>query len=126
MDFRYIERLSKYYLSVRYFNGTSWETIPSWTGIAELTENAWYDFQIDVNNKSTATEIALKYKKNTETKYKSAKHIFEISTDGRGVGYCANSNDVNVMQFKKMTEVKSSESGATWPEEWGNRLKNLR
>lgn len=126
MDYRYIQRLSKYYLSVRYFDGTSWEAIPSWTGIAELTENAWYDFEIDVNNKSTTTEIALKYKKNTETTYKSAKHTFAVSMTGRGVGYCADSNDVNVMQFKKMTEVKSSESGAAWPEEWGNRLRNLR
>ena len=126
MDYRYIERLSKYYLSVRYYDGTKWEGIPSWTGIAELTENAWYDFEIDVNNKSASTEIVLKYKKSADTIYKSAKHTFSVSTSGRGVGYCADSSDVNVMQFKKITEVKSSESGATWPEEWVNRKRNLR
>jgi hypothetical protein len=118
LDYRYIERLSSYYLSVRCYDGKGWDTIPAWTGIVQLEEGAWYDFEISVVSRTKSTDILLGYKKSTDTTYQSVAHRFDVGMKGRMAGYCSWSNDTNVIQFKKLIEKKSSETGTIWPDEW--------
>lgn len=118
LDYRYVQ--GAYRLYIRYFNGTSWTD--TWGCGVILKENAWYDFQISVVNQTKTTIVNVDYKTGTD-KYQRASHTFGYAMPGREVGYY--STAANGMQYGLITELKSSEMGIPWPEDWKDALKNI-
>ena len=116
LDYRYVQ--NAYRLYIRYFNGTSWSD--TWPCGVILKENAWYNFQINVFNQSNTTIVNIDYKTGSD-KYQRVSHTFGYVMPGREVGYY--STAANGMQYGTIQELKSSDIGIPWPEDWKDALK---
>ncbi len=115
LDYRYVK--DAYRLYVRQFDGKSWGvTVPC---NVILTENAIYNFAVDVVNQSEKTTVHIDYNDGT----KDGKRIdinLDFAMTGRKVGYQTSAN--NNMQFGLLSNVVSSEIGIVWPDDWAGAL----
>lgn len=117
LDYRYAG--NTYELYVRYFDGTGWDS-NVWCTNVELTENAWYDFEINVDNANTQTAVEVRYKTGTEDTFTSISHTFAYAMSGRQMGYI--STAANGMQFGIATEIDAKKLGMLWPDNWSDLL----
>lgn len=117
LDYRYVK--DGYYLYIRYYNGKSWTD--TWGTNVALKENAWYDFRINIANDSKSTVVNLSYKTGSD-KYQRISHTFAYAMPGRQMGYY--STAANGMQYGLIEEVKSTDIGISWPNDWKDALKN--
>lgn len=125
LDYRWIERdgiVPGYRLYIRRYDGEQGQWADT-TGLdLILTENETYHFQISMYHQSGSTRVYVSYKTGTSAYQRISKTLNYVLT-GREVGYY--STAANSMQFGTITEVKSSETGVPWPEDWKDALKSL-
>ncbi len=105
LDYRYVKEA--YRLYVRQFDGTKWDKTVGYD--VQLTENAWYDFNIHVVNSKNKTTVLVESKTGSET-YRAECRTFDVAMPGRQVGYT--SSVANGMQFGEITVGTTTLVGA--------------